>query len=210
MKRNRRTHSPAFKAKVAMEVSSVSSNESAKLYTRYPLSSVLIYNGATVVHYVLGGIGIILGYDSWAGYFLGSLYLAFSFVEMYLHMPLKVCPNCVYHKLDNALCISGLNVASRKVAKEGNMKDFPGRAKGPFCPNNLYLASLVIPIIAMIPALVLNFSFLVLAVLLIVVGLLLFRFFVVFPKIACVHCRAKSVCPQAKSMGLSTKLTLPR
>jgi hypothetical protein len=59
---------------------------------------------------------------------------------------------------------------------------------------------LVIPIIAMIPALVINFSFLVLAILLIVVGLLLFRFFVIFTKIACVHCRAKKICPQAQSM----------
>ena len=122
---------------------------------------------------------------------------------MYVLMPLKVCPNCAYFRLNNSLCISGLNVASRKVAKEGNVKDFPERAKGPFCPNNLYLAALVIPIIAMIPALILNFSFLVLAILLIVVGLVVFRFFAVFPKVACVHCRMKNVCPNAKSMGLS-------
>ncbi len=183
----------------------ISPKESAKLHTRYPLSSVFIYNGATVVHYVLGGIGIILGYASWVGYLVGSLYLAFSFVEMYVHMPLKVCPNCVYYKLDSSLCISGLNVISRKIAKEGNVEAFPNRAKGLFCPNNLYLASLAIPIIAMIPALILNFSFLVLAILLIVVGLLLFRFFVIFPQIACVHCRAKNICPQAQSMGLSSK-----
>ncbi len=172
------------------------------LYTKYPLSSVLIYNGTTVVHYVLGGTGIILGYGYWVGYLLGSLYLAFSFLEMYVHMPLKVCPNCVYYKLDSSLCISGLNIISRRLAKEGNIKDFPNRGKGLFCPNNLYVASLVIPIIAVIPALILNFSFLVLTILLIVVGLLIFRFFVIFPRIACVHCRSKNVCPQAQSMRL--------
>jgi hypothetical protein len=32
--------------------------------------------------------------------------------------------------------------------------------------------------------------------------LLLFRFFVIFPKIACLHCRAKAVCPQAGAMGV--------
>jgi len=149
---------------------------------------------------LLGGIGIILGYNSLIGYILGSLYLAFSFAEMYIHMPLKVCPNCVYYKLDNSICISGLNVVSRKIAKEGDVKNFPNRAKGIFCPNNLYIASLVIPIIAMIPALILNFSFLVLTILLIVVGLLLFRFFVIFTKIACINCRAKNICPQAQSM----------
>jgi len=177
----------------------------AKLYTRYPLSSILTYNGSTILHYLLGGVGIIIGYSSWIGYLLGSLYLAFSFIEMYVLMPLQVCPNCVYYQLDNSLCISGLNVVSRKVAREGNIKDFPRRAKGLFCSNNLYLAALGIPIIAIIPALVLNFSFLVLAILLIIVGLLLFRFFVVFPKVACVYCRAKNVCPQAQSMGLSSK-----
>ena len=175
-----------------------------QVYTRYPLSSILTYNGTTVLHYLLGGIGIILGYDSWIGYLIGSLYLVFSFGEMYVHMPLKVCPNCVYYKLENSICISGLNIVSRKITKEGNVKDFPNRAKGLFCPNILYIAALVIPIIAMIPALVLNFSFIVLAILLVVVGLFLFRFFVIFTKIACVHCRAKNICPQAKSMGLST------
>ena len=173
-----------------------------QVYTRYPLSSVLIYNGTTVVHYLLGGTGIILGYNSWIGYLIGILYIAFSLAEMYVHMPLKVCPNCVYYKLDNSLCISGLNIVSRKVAKEGNVKEFASRAKGLFCPNNLYIASLVIPIVAMIPALILDFSVLVLAILLVVVGLLVFRFFVIFPKIACVHCRAKNVCPQAQSMRL--------
>ncbi len=173
-------------------------------YTRYPLTSILIYNGTTVLHFVLGGIGIILGYNSLIGYVLGSLYLVFSFVEMYVHMPLKVCPNCVYYKLDNSICISGLNVVSRKIAKEGNTKDFPNRASGLFCSNNLYIAALAIPIIAMIPALILNFSFILLTILLIVVALFLFRFFVIFTKIACVHCRAKNICPQAKSMGFST------
>ena len=177
---------------------------SMKVYTRYPISSRLIYNGTTILHFVLGGIGIFLGYHSLIGYILGSLYLVFSFTEMYVHMPLKVCPNCVYYKLDNSLCISGLNVISRRVAKEGSVNDFPNRARGIFCPNNLYIAALLIPVIAMIPALVLNFTFLVLVILIIVVGLLLFRFFVIFTKIACVHCLAKNVCPQARSMGLST------
>jgi len=174
-------------------------------YTRYPLSSILIYNGTTILHFLLGGIGIILGYGNWVGYLLGTLYLVFAFLEMYLHMPLKVCPNCVYYRLDNSLCISSLNVVSRKIAREGDIKNFSNRAKGFLCPNNLYIASLVIPIIAIIPALVLDFSFAVLAILLVLVGLLVFRFFVIFPRIACVHCRAKNVCPQAQSMGFGEK-----
>ncbi|MFC2035776.1 hypothetical protein ACFLUJ_06625 [Chloroflexota bacterium] len=175
----------------------------SQIYTKYPLASILIYNGTTVLHFSLGGLGIIIGYGSWIGYLIGLSYLVFSFAEMYIHMPLKVCPNCVYYKLDNSTCISGLNVVSRKITKEGNAKDFPNRAKGLFCPNNLYVAALVIPIIATIPALILNFSFILLTILLIMIALLLFRFFVMFTKIACVHCLGKNICPQAKSMGLS-------
>jgi len=178
----------------------MTTSKKMELYTKYPISSVLIYNGTTVAHYLLGGAGIILGYDSWVGFLLGSLYLAFSFTEMYVHMPLKVCPNCVYFRLENSLCISGLNIVSRKVSRGGDINKFSNRAKGIFCPNNLYIASLVIPIIAVIPALILNFSFVVLVILLIVIGLLVFRFFVIFPRIACVHCRAKNICPQAQSM----------
>lgn len=175
----------------------------AELYTRYPLSSVLIYNGATILHFLLGGIGMILGYSfSWTGYLFGFLYLAFSFGEMYVAMPLTVCPSCVYYRIENSLCVSSLNVVSKKIAGEGDLKDFPKRGKGLFCNNNLYMVALLVPIIAMILPLILNFSFSLLAILLIVVGLLLFRFFVVFTKIACVHCRAKYKCPQAEPMGV--------
>jgi predicted N-acetyltransferase YhbS len=101
----------------------------AELYTQYPLSSLLIYNGATILHFLLGGIGIILGYSfsSWAGYAFGALYLTFSFAEMYVMMPLTVCPHCVYYRMENSLCISGLNVISKRVAKKGEPKDFPRR-----------------------------------------------------------------------------------
>lgn len=175
----------------------------AEVYTRYPLSSILVYNGATILHFLLGGIGMMVGYRlSWASYLSCGLYLAFSFIEMYVMMPLTVCPNCVYYRMENSRCISGMNVISRKVAKEGNPKDFPKRGDGLFCNNNLYVAALAFPILAMIPALVLNFSFLLLAIFLAVMGLLLSRFFVIFKKIACVHCRAKYTCPQAGSLGV--------
>ena len=179
----------------------------AKLYSRYPLSSVVIYNGSTILHFLLGGSGIVLGYgfSSWAGYTFGALYLVFSLVEMYVIMPLTVCPNCVYYRAKDWLCISGLNVLSKKIAKEGDLKEFPRRAQGLFCPNNLYLASLLIPIVAMIPALIVNFSVILFIVFLAVVGLLLFRFFIIFPRIACLHCRAKHECPQAGAMGVRNR-----
>lgn len=177
----------------------------AEVYTRYPLSNILIYHGSTIGHYVVGGIGISLGYSSWVGYLAGALYLIFSFVQMYVVMPLKVCPNCVYYRMKDSLCITGLNVVSKKFANEGSTKDFPKRAKGLFCANNVYIAALIIPIIAVIPALILDFSTTVLSLLFVLIVLLLFRFFVVFPKEACIHCAAKYICPQAEAMGVREK-----
>ena len=175
----------------------------ADTYTRYPLSSLLIYNGVTLLHYLLGGTGIALGYGLTRGaYAFGALYLAFSFAQMYAIMPLTVCPNCVYFRLKDALCISGLNLVSKRIAKEGDLAHFPDRGRGLFCHNNLYMAAKIVPIIAMIPALILNFSLSLLAILLAVVGLLLLRIFVIFPKIACVHCRAMHACPNAEAMGI--------
>jgi hypothetical protein len=71
-------------------------------------------------------------------------------------------------------------VIPKKIAKEGDPKDFPKCGEGLFCNNNLYMAALVVPIIAMIAALILNFSFFLLAIFLAGVGLFLFRFFVIF------------------------------
>ncbi len=176
----------------------------AKLYTRYPLSSVLIYNGSTILHFLLGGLGIALGYSfsSWAGYTFGAVYTVLAFAEMYVLMPLKVCPSCVYYKAQDSLCISGMNVVSKRIARPGDPKNFASRAEGLLCPNNLYMASLIVPIIAIIPALIVNFSVTLLGIFVVLVGLLLFRFFVIFPKLACLHCAAKFKCPQAGQMGV--------
>jgi hypothetical protein len=147
----------------------------------------------------------MLAYGHWWGVSIGSVYLVFALVEMYLLMPLKVCPDCPYYSLKNSLCISGLNVVSRKLTRGGNIQEFSQRAKGLLCPNNLYIASLALPIILLIPALIINFSFLALGILIVLIGLLVFRFFVIFPKVACGHCRAKDICPNAKAMGLSNR-----
>ena len=65
------------------------------------------------------------------------------------------------------------------------------------------MAALIMPIVAIIPALVLNFSSGLLAILIVLVSLLIIRIFVIFKRIACVHCAAKKECPNAKSMGLA-------
>lgn len=150
-----------------------------------------------------GGMGIIYGYNrSPLSTACGILYLVFAFGEMYVLMPLKVCPSCVYHKMAGGLCVSGLNVVSQKITKSQRAEEFPKRSQGLFCPNNLYMFSLAAPIVALIPALLLHFSLQLLIVFVALVVLLIVRMFVIFPKIACVHCYAKFQCPQADQMGV--------
>jgi len=179
----------------------------AETFTRYPSSALIIYNGSTILHFLLGAFGIALSCAYWPrmGYGLGLIYFALSFVEMYVVMPLTVCPSCTYRRIKGALCVAGLNLLSARMAKERPKKDFPGRAEGIFCANNVYMASLMVPIAAMVAGMLFNFSLALLLVFLIVAGLLIFRFFVIFPKLACLHCKAKFACPQAGAMGVRGK-----
>jgi hypothetical protein len=182
------------------------SDQAAKsaLYTRYPLWAILLYNGLTLAHFALGAWGIILGYGDWAaGYVLAAVYLLFAFGQMIVIMPMKVCPSCVYYRMEGGRCISALNLLSRRIAWEGRPVDFRKRAKGWLCHNNLYLAALIAPIPLMALGLILNFSVTLLTILAVVVWLLAFRFFVLFKRVACVHCQAKPKCPNAAQMGLN-------
>ena len=176
----------------------------SELYSRYPKWSVAFYDGSTVSHYGLGAAGIYLAYGlGWPAYLFGSLYLVFALIQMYVLMPLMVCPNCVYYRLEGSLCPSGMNVVSRRFARQGNLERFGDRARGVLCHNNLYMAALFIPVVAIIPGLVISFSVVALVMLLGVVALLVFRMLVLFPKVSCLHCRAKRACPNAQSMGLA-------
>ncbi|MFX0042490.1 MAG: hypothetical protein ACFE8L_06230 [Candidatus Hodarchaeota archaeon] len=182
------------------------SKPKAKLYKKYSFLRVFIYEFSTILHYLIGGLGLIIGYAFlWLGYLFGLIYIIFAFLQMYILMPLTVCPNCVYYRMEGSRCVSGLNIISRKLAKEGKPEDFPKRAEGVFCYNNIYMAALFFPIVATIPALILNFSLLLLLVFMIVIGLLVFRFFVIFPKIACLHCNAKFTCPIGEKIGVRDK-----
>ncbi len=174
------------------------------LYKSYPRSSVLLYNLTTEVHFILGGLGLLMGYG-WTVYawLVGICYMVVAFGQMYIMMPLVVCPNSVDYRIEDGTCVSGLNRVSRRIAKEGDPKDFPKRAGGPLSHNKFYMGSLIFPIVAILPALVLNFSIPLLLVWAAVLGLMLFRVFVIFKKVACVHCMAKKRCPNAIALGLA-------
>ncbi|MCD4686465.1 MAG: hypothetical protein K8S97_11075 [Anaerolineae bacterium] len=183
----------------------MSQAKKAELYTRYPWSSVLMYHGVTVLHFGLAGFGLHLGFgESGLSSALTIIYLLFAFGQMYVIMPLNVCPNCPYYRMEgDARCISALNLLSRRIAVPGKPQRFKNRAKGILCHNNLYMAALIAPIPLLIIGLILNFSAWLLAITAAVVGLLLFRFFVLFKQVACVHCHAKQRCPNAAQMGLN-------
>ncbi len=176
-----------------------------KVYKHYPLASIATYNGVTLAHYGLGAAGIILGYSRWPalGWAAGVVYLVFALGQMYVVMPLAVCPSCVYRRIDHARCVSAMNLVSARIAPLADPVDFPLRASGVLCHNNLYMASLIAPLVIVVPALVIAFSWPLLAIFVAVATLFAVRLFVVFPRVACGHCAAKAHCPNAKAMGIS-------
>ena len=177
--------------------------EIIETYKQYPLSYILIYNGLTIIHFLLGGMGITYGYNfTWAGKMIGYFYLVFAFVQMYVVMPLKVCPACIYHSKNKTRCISGFNIISKRVLHCQETKDLSRRGKGLLCHNHLYIFALVIPVIFMLHALVFNFSFFLLFLLLVLISILLLRILIIFPKMVCIHCMAKDKCPNAEAMGI--------
>jgi hypothetical protein len=189
------------------ETGRLHSSVKAKLHHRYPFSTIAVYNGSTIIHFVLGGIILCQTNRFFGsfGYILGIVYVLGSLLEMYLIMPLQVCRNCVYFGLENGRCVSGLNLLSKKLAIRGSTQNFSRRAEGLFCPNNIYLFSLAFPIIGGIPILVVNFSIQLLLLVASLFLLLIIRFFFIIPRLACLHCLSKFICPQAGQMGVRDK-----
>lgn len=179
----------------------------AILYKRFPLLSILLYNGTTVLHFFIGGVILLYLHRFWGAFSIvaAAVYFILSMLEMYLLMPLSVCRHCVYFRMENGLCISGMNIVTKKLVGSGNPLNFPNRAKGPFCPNNLYIVSLLLPLLYGIPILIVNFTRPLLYLVGLVFILLVVRFMLIVPKLACVHCLSKFVCPQAGQMGVREK-----
>ena len=176
-----------------------------RVYNVYPLTSVLLYNGVTVVHFGLGALGLLISYRTWpsAAWVLSGAYLLFALTQMYVLMPLKVCPSCAYRRMDGARCVSALNLVSARFSAPRDPDRFSERARGILCHNNLYMAALVLPLLLILPGLVADFSIALLALFVILAALLAFRMFVLFTRVACVHCAAKRHCPNAQAMRIS-------
>ena len=175
------------------------------MYRVYPLWSVALYNGGTLVHFGLGAAGLAVANDRWPalGWVLTIVYLVVALGQMYVMMPLAVCPSCVYRTMAGSRCVSAMNIVSARLRRSRPPADFAQRAQGVFCHNNLYLGSLVAPIPLILVGLIASFSLAALALMAAVAALLAFRIFVIFRRTACPHCAAKGRCPNAKAMGIA-------
>jgi hypothetical protein len=174
------------------------------VYRSYPMRSVALYNGVTLLHFALGAAGIALAYDRWPTFdwVVAAIYLVFAVGQMYVMMPLVVCPSCVYRTMSGARCVAAMNIVSARMRRIAPPADFARRAEGVFCHNDLYIGSLIAPIPLILVGLIVNFSPVALVTALAVAGLLAFRYFVIFRRTACPHCAAKGRCPNAKAMGI--------
>jgi hypothetical protein len=174
------------------------------VYTRYPASSVALYNGVTVAHFGLATAGLAIAFSRWpiAAALLGVAYLIFAFAQMYLIMPFTVCPHCAYRTIGDSRCVSGLSLLTPRFRRVQLPGGFAGRAEGAFCHNNLYLGALAGPLALIAVGLVVDFSLAGVLCLVALAGLLAFRYFILFKRVACPHCAAKGRCPNAKAMGI--------
>ena len=181
---------------VAAERGSVTS------FRRYPLWRVLGFNGLTILHYAIGCAAVALAYPSYPviGLPLSAAYLVFALVQLYVLMPVIVCPGCVYRTIHTGRCATGLNVLSARLCPSAPAATgFEERAHGALCQSSLCLWSLILPVPLAAPALVLWFTWTALALTLTVAGLAAVRLVVVARRAVCSHCLARRWCPAARS-----------
>jgi hypothetical protein len=177
----------------------------SEVYRSYPLRSVVLYNGVTLLHFAIAAGGLLVAYDRWPllAEVLAIVYLVVALGQMYVMMPLVVCVACVYATMSGARCVSGLNLIAARRTHAAPAEFAARRTKGALSHNKLYMGSLIAPVPLLAVGLIVEFSPLARALLLAVAALLAYRILVVFRRTACPHCAAKGRCPNAKSMGIA-------
>ena len=166
-------------------------------FRRYPLWRVLGLNALTLVHYVVGCAAILVAYQSYPvlAWPLGLAYLVFAVVQLYMLMPLVVCPGCVYRTVRDGRCPSGLNLVSARLCPPSpNAIEFRERSHGALCQSSLCLWSWILPVPLAVPALAVSFSWPALALTAIVSVLALMRLTLVERLAVCSHCLARRWC----------------
>ena len=171
-------------------------------FRQYPLWMVLFTNGLTLVHYAVGAGAIVLAYPRYpvVGWPIGLAYCVYAVVQLYVLMPLIVCPGCVYRSIPAGRCPSGLNLISARLSPvPAQSTGFGDRGQGALCQSSLCLWSLIAPLPIAVPGLVISFSWLGLAFTVAVGVLVAVRLSGVFRLVVCSHCLARRWCPVART-----------
>jgi hypothetical protein len=171
-------------------------------FRRYPLWRVIGLNGITLLHYAVGCVAIAMSYRSYpiVGLPVALAYLVYAVVQLYVLMPLVVCPACVYRSIRNGRCANGLNVISVRLSPSPVPgPGFEERTHGALCQSSLCLLSLVLPVPLAVPGLAISFSWMGLGLTLAVAVLAGARLVYIVPRAVCSHCLARRWCPAARS-----------
>lgn len=166
-------------------------------WRRCPLWRVIGYTGLTLLHYGLGTALLLVAYRlvptlAWP---LAVSYLVFAVAQRYVFMPAVVCPGCAYLTIDGGRCPCGANLlAARLTRLSAASGGFASRATGALAPRKLDLASLVLPLLLVLPALLFAHSWLALALAATVGLLVVLRLALIEPS-HCARCLERRWCP---------------
>ena len=152
---------------------------------KYPISTILFGNIMIFLIIVIGTIAVWYLLYWWAW-----LYLAISFIMVYIVLRKLVCRNCYYY---DKWCAFGWGKISAKMFKKGDLDDF-SESLGLRIAPAVYGLMVFIPIIAIIISIILVFDYTKFGILIL---LLLFSIYTAFigRKAACSKCKMNISCP---------------
>ena len=156
-------------------------------HERYPTGTVLLSNALTFLTWTIGA------YIIWTalGIAFSLLFIAYC-ILIELNLLRRSCVSCYYY---GKTCFSGRGRCCSALFKRGNAGDFAGREITwvDMLPDILVS---VIPITCGIGVMIVDFSWLVLALLLALVGLTTMGNALVRGRLACKYCRQRTLgCP---------------
>jgi hypothetical protein len=152
---------------------------------KYPMSTVIFGNIMMLLIMIVGTVAVWYLLDWWAW-----LYLAISFIMVYIFMRRIVCRNCYYY---DKWCALGWGKLSAKLIKKGNLEDF-AKSSGLKIAPAVYSLMMFVPIIAIIISIILVFDYTKVGIL---VLLILFSVYSagIGRKSACSKCKMNISCP---------------
>ncbi len=152
---------------------------------KYPISGIVFGNIMMLLIMILGTVAVWYLLDRWAW-----LYLAVSFIMVYIVLRRLVCRNCYYY---DKWCALGWGKLSAKMFKNGKLEDF-AKSPGLKIAPAVYGLMMFIPLIAIVISIVLLFDYTKVGILAL---LILFSFYSagIGRKAACSKCKMKLACP---------------